>query len=99
MDERAPTTNCVSSPTLPEFMEKELDELVNTAFEQHDNKCNSNTSTSATAQQLSEAPTRNFVIPVSSKEVDEAIQGRSKTDTGGLHILCQCMEKMGNTPG
>ena len=38
------------------------------------NKCNSNTSTSTTAKQPSEAPTRNFAKPISSKEVDEAIQ-------------------------
>ena len=71
LDERAPTNNCISSPTLPKF----TDELFNTAFEQHENKCNSNTSTSTTAKQPSEAPTRNFAEPVSSKEVDEAIQG------------------------
>ena len=74
-DERTPTSNCVSSPFLPEFTEKELDELFNTTFEQHENKCNSNTSTSTTAKQLSEVPTRNFAKPVSSKEVDEAILG------------------------
>ena len=73
-DERVPTTNCVSSPTLPEFTEKELDELFNTAFEQHENKCNSNTNTSTTAKQPSEAPTRSFAKPIFSKEVDEAIR-------------------------
>ena len=56
-------------------MEKELHELFNTTFEQHENKCNSNTSTSTTAKQPSKAPTRNFAKPVYSKEVDEAIQG------------------------
>ena len=71
----APTSNCVSSPTLPEFKEKELDELFNTAFEQHENKCNSNTSTSTTEKQPSEASTQNFAKPVSSEKLDEAIQG------------------------
>ena len=75
LDEHTPTNNCISSPTLPEFTEKELDELFNTAFEQHENKCNSDTSTSTTAKQPSEAPTTNFAEPISSKEVDEAIQG------------------------
>lgn len=45
-DEHTPTTNCVSSPTFPQFMAKELDKLFNTAFEQHENECNSNRSTS-----------------------------------------------------
>ena len=87
-DERAPTTNCISSPTLPEFTEKEIDELFNTAFEQHENKCNSNTSTSTTAKQPSEAPTRNFAKPVSSKEVDEAIQGGVPKKTQEDSIYC-----------
>ena len=77
-DERTPTSNRVSSPFLPEFTEKELDEVFNTIFEQHENKCNSNTSASTTAKQLSEVPTRNFAKPVSSKEVDEAIQGHRR---------------------
>ena len=79
----APTTDCVSSPTLPEFMEKELDELFNTAFEQHENKCNNITRTAATAKRPSETPTRNFAKPVFSKMVDEAMQGHSEKDTGG----------------
>ena len=47
-DEHTPTTNCVSSPTLPQFMAKELDELFNTAFEQHENEYNSNRNTATT---------------------------------------------------
>ena len=74
-DERAPTSNCVSSPFLPKVTEKELHELFNTTFEQHESKCNSNTSTSTTAKQPSKAPTRNFAKPVSNKEVNETIQG------------------------
>ena len=77
-DERMPTNNDVSSPTLPELTEKGLDELFNTGYEQHENECNSviSTATSAkrTSKALTEAPTRNFAKPVSSKEVDEAIQ-------------------------
>ena len=83
-----PTTNCVSSPTLLEFTEKELDELFNTAFEQYKNNCNSNRSIATTSKQSSEAPTRNFAKAISSKEVDEAIQGGILKKTQEDSIYC-----------
>ena len=48
LDKRMPTTNCVSSPPLLEFTEKELDKLFNTTFEQYENDYNSNRSTATT---------------------------------------------------
>ena len=49
-DEHTPTINCVFSPTLLQFMAKELDELFNTAFEQHENEYNSNRNTATTTK-------------------------------------------------
>ena len=91
-DKRPPTTNDVSSPTLPELTEKELDELFNTAFEQHEKESNSVISTATSVKRTSKAvtaaSTRSFAKPVSSKEVDEAIQRGVPKKTQEDNIYC-----------
>ena len=77
-DKRTPTTNDVVgktfSPTLPELTEKEIDELLNKAYEQQELKCDSNKMTAKRPSRASASATRTFAKPVSSKEIAETMQ-------------------------